>query len=240
MMARKAAPKRYAVGYARVSTEQQVESRLSLEAQETQIRAHCAAQGLELLELIQDPGVSGGLPLQDREGGARLARLVEGRLVSVVVASRLDRLFRSSSDCLSNVEAWDRREVALHLLDLGGQALDTSSTMGRFFLTVMAAAAEMERSLVRDRTRAAIAAKVARGEYPGGKVPFGYRAIDGRLVEDQAEQRVLGVVRGLRDEGHSLAMIAAELTRRGFVGRTGRAFARQQIHQLLRHSATQS
>ena len=59
------------------------------------------------------------------------------------VQTKLDRLFRNCQDCLQVTALWDRLGISLHLIDLGGQAIDTSSAMGRFFLTVMGGAAEI-------------------------------------------------------------------------------------------------
>ena len=72
---------------------------------------------------------------------------------------KLDRMFRNAGDCLATVEAWDRAGVALHVVDLGGNAIDTTSAAGRFMLVVLAGAAEMERNLIRERTKAALAVK---------------------------------------------------------------------------------
>jgi len=63
-----------AVLYVRVSTEEQATEGVSLEAQETSLRAYCAMRGLEVAELVIDAGVSAGKPLATREGGRRCRR----------------------------------------------------------------------------------------------------------------------------------------------------------------------
>jgi DNA invertase Pin-like site-specific DNA recombinase len=158
---------------------------------------------------------------------------VARRRVSHVVAFKLDRLFRDAADCLTVTGEWDRRGVALHLVDLGGATVDTSTAMGRFFLTVLAGAAEMERTLIRERTRAALAHKRDRGERVSGEAPFGFRFVDGRCVEDPAEQRILDLVARLRGDGLSLRKIAAELTRRGLRTRKGTAYSGQGVQGLV-------
>jgi DNA invertase Pin-like site-specific DNA recombinase len=129
-----------------------------------------------------------------------------------VVAYKLDRLFRDCADCLAVTATWDRRDVSLHLVDLGGQAIDTATAMGRFFLTVMAGAAEMERNLIRERTTAALAHKAARGERVG-QVPFGYEVAPcGVLLAPlEAEQAVIRVIQDARAVGLSYRAIADSL-----------------------------
>ena len=80
---------------------------------------------------------------------------------------KLDRMFRNAGDCLTTIEQWERSGIALHVVDLGGNAIDTTSAAGRFMLVVLAGAAEMERNLTRERTRSAMAVKKANGQRVG-------------------------------------------------------------------------
>lgn len=213
------------LGYIRVSTDEQADSGLSMEAQERAIRAYCDMRGLTLVGVVSDPGVSGGAPLAERPGGARLVGAPGGGSaggIGGVVATKLDRLFRDAADCLTVVRDWDRTGVALHLIDVGGQSIDTSSAMGRFFLTVMAGAAELERNLVHERTRAALAQKRARGEKTGGHRPVGFDVLDGgKLTPNAAERATVARAAELRAAGRSLRAIGAELVTEGRRPRNG-------------------
>ena len=103
--------------------------------------------------------------------------------------------------------------------------------------SILDAAAQYERALIRSRTKAALAAKRAKGERTG-TVPYGYSADDaGRLVECPAERAVIAQVRALRDAGLSFRGIVAELARVGVVGRTGRALDVRQVHNIIAHEA---
>lgn len=222
------------VAYVRVSTEEQANEGVSLAAQEERIRAYCQLRGLELVAVVVDAGVSAGKPLASREGGARVLELVRRKQAGAVVALKLDRLFRNAADCLSTVEGWDRAGVALHLVDIGGASVDTSSAMGRFFLTVMAGAAEMERNQIRERTSLALQHKAAQHELVGS-VPYGFRlADDGRtLLEHEGEQEVIRIARELRATGMSLRAIGAELEARGLRTRKGTAWAAPQVQRMV-------
>jgi hypothetical protein len=131
-----------AVGYVRVSTKEQA-SGVSLDAQVQFIESYCRMRNLTLVAIHRDPGVCGSTALDDRPGGAEVMAAIAGG-VRHVVAYKLDRLFRDTIDALTRVRAWDGSGVAMHLVDMGGQTVDTSTAMGRFVLTVLAAAAEME------------------------------------------------------------------------------------------------
>jgi len=129
-----------AVAYVRVSSEEQVRGGVSLDAQEDRIRSYCAMTGLLLVSVIREEGVSGGKLLRDRPGGGELIQSL--RRHRHVVALKLDRLFRDAVDALNQTREWDKKGISCHLVDMGGLAIDTSSAMGRLFLTMLAGMAE--------------------------------------------------------------------------------------------------
>src|ERR1700682_2211325 len=83
---------RTAYGYIRVSTEEQADSGLGLEAQRQRIRNYCKMKGLGLGEIYEDPGLSGGKPLGSRQAGSQL--LAEAR--------RPNRLWSSPGSTVSS------------------------------------------------------------------------------------------------------------------------------------------
>ena len=224
-----------AIAYIRVSTEEQAAEGVSLDAQDRAVRAYAAMRGMELTEVVIDPGVSAGKPLADREGGRRVLEAVRRRKVDAVVAYKLDRLFRDCADCLTVTRQWDHAAISLHLIDLGGQSIDTSTAMGRFFLTVMAGAAEMERNLIRERTSSAMQFMRSRNEYTGGNAPYGWDlTADGALVANEAEGQVITEARALHDSGLSLRAVAGQLAARGYRPRSGKGFHASQIRNMVK------
>jgi putative DNA-invertase from lambdoid prophage Rac len=101
-------------------------------------------RGQQLDQVVVEAGISGAVPFNERpEGGKLWASLAKG---DALVASKLDRMFRSASDCLAAVEAFKARDVSLYLLDLNGGADDVSGNgIVRLFLTIVSAFAEFER-----------------------------------------------------------------------------------------------
>ncbi len=225
-----------AIGYVRCSTQEQADSGLGLDAQAKRIRAYCTLKDLRLIDIIQDAGVSGGKPLASREGGQRLLDLIRRKRAEAVVMLKLDRMFRNAGDCLTTVERWEKSGVSLHVADLGGNAIDTTSAAGRFMLVVLAGAAEMERNLTRERTRSAMAVKRANGQRVGA-VPYGYDlAADGAtLVPNESEQAVIREIRTMRSRGMKLQKIAETLTGRGIPTKTGKSskWTHQAVARIL-------
>ena len=148
------------IGYIRVSSEDQAESHLSLDAQKQQIEAYCTFKGLSLTQILCDEAISGGKPIQSRPAGSELFTLIDEGNTTAVVATKLDRLFRDALDCLQVNAILQASNVHLHLLDLN---VDTSNAMGKAFLTIAAAFAELELNRGKERTRDALRALKERG-----------------------------------------------------------------------------
>jgi putative DNA-invertase from lambdoid prophage Rac len=197
--------------YARVSTIDQAEDGESLGVQERQIAGYAQMLGVEVDRVFVERGVSGAKPLADRPEGAKLLAAIKPG--DVVIATKLDRLFRSALDALQVGEALKAGGVHLHLLDLGG---DITNGMSKVFFTIAAAFAEAERDRIRERIQDVKRDQRERGRYLGGAAPFGYAvAPGGELVEDPAQQAAINEMRAMRGAGLSLRKIAAEMAARG-------------------------
>lgn len=227
-----------AFGYARVSTSEQADSGLGLQAQRSSISAYCVHKGLDLRAIHEDAGVSASLPFDSRPGGRallghalQLAKQNPQKAVSVVV-SKLDRGWRSALDCLKTLKLLDDAGIALHMLDLN---VDTRTPVGRLVVQVMAAVAEMERNRIGRRTRDALLEARALGVHLG-PVPYGWRrAPAGAGIEpDPEQQRTLRAMRGLRSKGSSYRSIATALTKAQVpTPRGGQGWCQSTVRRIL-------
>jgi DNA invertase Pin-like site-specific DNA recombinase len=227
---------RKAVAYVRVSTEEQAREGVSLDMQESRLRAYCTMSGLELVALVREEGVSGSTPLASRPGGGELVRVVNAHGAAHVVALKLDRLFRDAADALNTTRAWDDEGVALHLVDMGGQTINTASAMGRLFLTMTAAFAELERNLIAERTRSALHHKRDKGEAVS-RAARGLRIEAGRFAPDPDSDglRLVARARVLRGQGLTLNAVAGQLAAEGFRPERGRRFYPSVLRYMLRN-----
>lgn len=162
------------IGYVRVSTTRQADEGTSLETQTERLRAAGAER------IIEDGGRSGATT--DRPGLKELKAAV--RPGDVVLVTKLDRLGRSTRDLLTLVEDWTNQEVTLRCVD---QGIDFGGSSGRFMLTLLSAVAELERSMILERTAAGRAAAKAAGHSLGGGT---------RRWTDRDARRALELVQG--------------------------------------------
>ena len=216
-----------AVAYIRASTGRQ---ELSPGVQRERIEAYCKMAGLELVDVIVEH-VSAKIKLSKRPEGKRIAKLVENG-VCHVVALKLDRLFRSAIDALATVDEWQKAGIALHLVDMNGMSMDSGSSMGRMFLTLLAAFAEFERNCISERTSAALRHMKTHGKVYN-HAPFGYVVEDGNLLPDAAEQAVIAKMAALRELGVSYSRIADALNSEGVPTKLNGTWGSQTISNIL-------
>lgn len=147
-----------AVAYARVSSKRQAEEGVSLDAQVERLLAYAEFRGLELdpEDIYIDDGISAAIHLWSRPAGRRMRETIYHERVGHVLALKMDRLFRDVQDCLGSVDELRGIGVDIHILDQNGGTLDTSTPIGRFFLTTIASLAELERGQISERTKIAM------------------------------------------------------------------------------------
>jgi DNA invertase Pin-like site-specific DNA recombinase len=199
---------RYAVGLYRVSTAEQGQSGLGLEAQQASVRAFVASQGWTLVSEHSD--IASGK--DDRRAGFQAALLKCRQLGAVLVAARLDRITRRAHTLSQLLEDG----VSIRAADMPGA--------DDLMMRIYAAMAQKERELISARTKAALAAAKARGTVLGGD--RGYRPAKGpnaaaaaqtrRQEAERAAHRLALEVDALREHGiDSHAALARALMERG-------------------------
>ena len=116
-----------AIGYVRVSSDEQADSGLGLEVQRQRIVDFCDLKGLRLAEVYEDAGVSAGKPLSSRPAGSRLLSTAR-RGKMVVVVAKLDRLFRSVADAANVIANFDKKGI--ELTSVSAKAFHAPAAMG--------------------------------------------------------------------------------------------------------------
>jgi len=199
------------LAYARVSTTDQADNGISLEAQQAKMQAYASLYGLEIVEIVVDAGESG--KSLNRPGLQHALGLLKAKADGLLIA-KLDRLSRSVSDWQHLIRDYFCEKAGKQLLSVA-DCIDTRTAAGRLVLNILAAISEWERETIGERTKEALRHKIKNGQRVG-KVRFGYNlAPDGiTLVENPAEQETLTFMRNLRAAGRTLREIAAELTAR--------------------------
>lgn len=202
-----------ALGYIRVSTDEQAGSGAGLDAQRDAIQREADARGWTI-RWIEDAGVSG--KSLNRPGMDEALGLLAAGEADVLAVSKLDRVSRSVVDFCNLTERADREGWSLRVLDLG---LDMTTPHGRMASQMMAVFAEFERRMISARTKDALRQKAANGVRigrPRGPVnPLRRRLCD------------------MRDAGMTYRAIADALNRDGTPTRNGGPWAAPTVRYIV-------
>jgi site-specific DNA recombinase len=199
------------IGYVRVSTEEQAQSGLGLESQQSKIQAYCDLYGHELVQIVTDAGQSA--KSLNRPGiKAALGSLSRGEADGLVIF-KLDRLSRNVSDMGSLIDTYFTEKAGKALLSVSDQ-IDTTTAGGRLVLNVLMSVAQWEREAIGERTAAALESKARRGEIKGGAAPIGKQWADKAHVDNENELEAVKIIQELRESGLSMRAIVDELNRR--------------------------
>lgn len=221
-----------AIGYIRVSTDEQAREGISLDNQRAKIEAYCMINDLSLVEIIEDAGKS-GKDLK-REGIQAVIQKIKRHEIDAVIVYKLDRLSRKVKDTLSIMDLIDKKEIAFHSIM---EKIDTKTATGRFFVNIVASMSQWERDTISERTKDALQLKVTRNER-AGQIPYGYRlAPDGNtLIENEKEQEAIRLIKELHGKGYNYLAICRELTRKGYQPLGSHWYA-QSIKNILKRAA---
>ena len=152
-----------------------------------------------------------------------------------MVVAKLDRLFRSVADAANVIAEFDKKGIQLVSI---GESFDMSSAYGQAMAQMASVFAELERAMIRERTRSAMNVKRSRGERISGHAPFGWDfGRGGRLVRNAREQKVIALVRRLRAKGLSYRGIATLLDAEGVRPKRGRRWVHNTVKSVLTRNA---
>ena len=218
-----------AIGYIRVSTQQQAEEGVSLEAQRTRIEAWCVANDYELTNVYCDSGISG--TKSDRP--ELLAALEQTTKDTALICYSLSRLTRSTKDMLQLSEELNRKGANLVSLT---EKIDTTTAAGKMLFRMLAVLNEFERDQIAERTKSALSHKKANQE-AYNHTPFGYQRKGDKFVKDVGESKAIALIQRKREQGASIRDIVEELNNKGIKPKKANKWNPSSVYYLLKRAA---
>ncbi len=224
-----------AIGYVRVSTQEQATDGVSLDVQRDRLRAYCRLNGIKLIEIKADEGYSGST--LERPGLQSALQMIRRGRANTLIVAKLDRLSRSLRDVCTLVEELfgDERN---HLLSLCGM-VNTHTAAGRMVLMNLANFCQFERELISERTRDALQHMKAQGVRLG-PAHYGYalgQQLDaqGRRVLEpiDSEQAIIAKMVALRSEGLNFREVVRRLNDEHIPARRGGVWRLNGVRNVL-------
>ena len=201
--------------YARVSTDEQAE-RGNIQSQvdfaKKYFDLYGQTNGITGYESFLDDGVSGIISLVERPAAAKMLADAKTGKFQIVYVYRLDRLARSVKHVLDTYEFLEEINVSLRSMT---EPFDTSTPTGKFFMTLLASIAALERDTILERTMLGKERAAKEGRWSGGQYPYGYRiGDDGKLETYEPEAEVVRLIFKLYLEGMRMVPLAEYLNAR--------------------------
>lgn len=192
--------------YIRVSTEEQKKHGYSLRGQEEELKEYAKHKGYEVFDVYNDGGYSG--KNFNRPEVQRMFRDMSNNKFDVIIVWKVDRISRSNKDVLSLID--DELKPRNMKLLVKTCDIDSSTTNGYMFISLLGTFSEYERAVIIERVTAGME-KVARdGEWNGGEV-LGYDSVDKQLVINEEESKIVKEIYNMRAEGLGYKKIAGNL-----------------------------
>ncbi|MCP4580571.1 MAG: recombinase family protein [candidate division Zixibacteria bacterium] len=192
-----------AVGYCRVSTDEQAQDGLSLDYQQSRIKAYAESQDWSLIGFYVDAGYSG--KNTNRPEFQRMISDLQSGKADILIVLKLDRITRKQRDLLNLLEG---------LLEPSGigfksvqESFDTSTGMGKAFIGMVSVFAQLEGDMISERTISILRNKRENGKWVG-RIPYGFQINNGKLIEDLKQMEVIKRIKRLKNRGKTVRQIS--------------------------------
>jgi site-specific DNA recombinase len=196
--------------YIMVSTEEQKKHGYSLRGQEEELKEYAKHKGYEVFDVYSDGGYSG--KNFNRPEAQRMFRDMSNNKFDVIVVWKVDRISRSNKDVLGLIDD-ELKPRGMKLL-VKTCDIDSSTTNGYMFISLLGTFAEYERAVIIERVTAGMEKVAREGEWNGGKV-LGYDSEDKQLVINEEESKIVKEIYSMRAEGLGYKKIADNLNSKG-------------------------
>lgn len=188
-------------------------------------------KNISLDHIIIDEDVSGFKEIYKRKGGSQIPELIKSS--KIIVTIKPDRLFRNTIDALLTVNIWDKENVALHIVDMGGVSFNTKTAIGRFIFTNIISMSQFERDVTGERIKAISTNKKSQKKVYSRPI-LGFDSIQGELIPNPKEQEVIAIIKDL--SAFSMpTRIANILNKAGFRTKSGKPFLQSTINYIVKN-----
>lgn len=217
-----------AVLYARVSTEEQATEGYSINAQKQLLNEFAHKHNFEIIDEYIDEGKS-GKNIEGRPEMKRLLKDAKNENFNAVIVYKLDRLSRKTKDSLEIVEILEFHNIQLISYS---ENIDTNTSGGKMYFTMLSSFSEMERSNIIARGKMGMMQRAKEGYYNGGRV-LGYNSVNKHLVINEEEAHVIRIIFDYAEQDLGYKAIVSRINTMGYKTKRGHDFSINTIKQIL-------
>ena len=219
------------VAYCRVSTDGQVgEDKFGIIEQKNIVMDYCASHDMQISEWYIDEGESGA-----KESRPALDELLYGEVknppITAVIVPKSDRIARDIKLYFYYMMVLERKNIAL--ISATEEVVNDDTGLGNVYKALIMFVAEKERENITMRTMGGRRNKARIGGYSGGRPPYGYKPVDGKLEIVPEEAEIVRYVIKARDSGVKWKDICGKLNDEGKKNRSGTKFSISTLQVIV-------
>ena len=229
-----------AIGYIRVSTDEQVKHGSSLGIQNKDIAEYCKTNNIELVEMFEDAGVSGGNDVSKRKGLNNALEYCKKHKIDKFLVCKMDRLARDVY-----IQLWIEKELMVcdvEIISINEDNLNGNDYMTKAMRQMVGVFAELEKNRIADRLLSGRRNKIETlKQKASGNCPLGYeyQYTDNKtnpiVIIEEERSLIIKEIYKLYLSGLSIQKIADKLNTDGVLTERKGTFSKSSIHVILRN-----
>jgi len=217
------------LGYIRVSSKMQSEKGFSMKNQFIKIKDYCRYMEYELVDVFEDNGIS-GMSVDKRGGYKEMVEFLVNNEIDGVVVYSLSRLGRRMKDVIEFMDLLKKNDIKFFSIK---ENLNNEDKIGSLILNIMSSINEFEVENIRERIRDVKREKKKNG-LVYGRLMYGYDNVDGVMVKNEEEFKVIKRIKNLRSRGWSWRRISVKLNEDGVKSKEGRMWYDGSLYNMMR------
>jgi len=218
--------------FVRVSTLDQKNNTDSVETHIERGKMYAQSRGWKVIKIFNLAGVSGKSTINHKQTLQMFDDIRSGNIKGIIISS-LSRLARNTSELLEYSKFFEENNASLISIN---ESLDTSTSGGKFFYTLLSALSTYEREITYERQIASLTYRRKQGKFTGGMVSYGYKIVEAQVVINEEEAPIRRLIYDLFIEHQRMTTVARELNNRGYVTRKGKQWTDSTVSRLLKNT----
>jgi site-specific DNA recombinase len=218
------------IGYVRVSSKIQLKG-YSLDNQNNKIKDYCKYMDYDLVEIYEDRGIS-GMSIDKRNGYKDMVEYLMHNEIDGVVVYSLSRLGRRMKDVIGLLDVLKRNGKSFYSIK---ENINNEDKIGSLIVNLLSSINEFEVENIRERIRDVKREKKSKG-LVSGRLMYGYDDINGKLVKNEEEIKVISRIKGLRSRGYSWGKISNRLNEEGIKSKYGKMWYMSSVYNMMKNN----
>ena len=219
------------IGYVRVSSEIQKRKNNSIPLQKKKIKEYCSLNDFELIDVYEDDGVS-GMSIDKRNGFKRMVEFMKENKIDGIVVWSLSRLGRKMKDVVEFMDFLKSNNIGFFSIK---ENLSNDDKIGSLIMNILSSINEFEVEVIRERIKDVKRNKKENGEVYG-RMMYGFDNVNGKMIENKEEKRIIRRVKNFRSRGWSWRKISNRLNDEGIRSKEGNSWYDGSLYNMMRNN----